>query len=45
MNVDESADNSLVEYYTIDGRKVDGANLNKGIYIKRTANGSMKVIF
>ena len=44
-DIDRSEENSWVEYYTIDGRKVDAANLERGIYIKHTEKGSQKVIF
>ena len=43
-NVVNPEDNNWVEYYTIDGRKVNAAHLEKGIYIKRTKNGSKKLI-
>ena len=44
-NVNSSEDETWVEYYTIDGIKVDATNLDKGIYIKRTNKGAQKVIF
>ena len=43
--IEQSEESGWVEYYTIDGRKVNAANLDKGIYIKRTEKGSQKVIF
>ena len=43
--INSSEDSTWVEYYTIDGIKVDAANINKGIYIKRTNKGAQKVIF
>lgn len=32
------------EYYNLNGVRVDASNLAKGIYIRRTANGTSKVI-
>lgn len=43
--IEREENSTWVEYYTIDGRKVNAANLNRGIYIKRTEKGSQKVIF
>ena len=46
MNIDESTDSNWIEYYTIEGRKIDANQLDKGvIYIKRNQKGSQKIIF
>jgi hypothetical protein len=39
-----AADNSAAEYYTISGIRVDGNNLNSGLYIKRVNGKAQKVL-